>query len=756
MYDRAIAAPRFKSSIKAIVVPEEGLYLFSEHGHVCLKGTIFSDLAPLLDGTRLVEDIFEQLCQIHVSADVLSALDLLKKRGFLAEDSLSMPHSQQAFWELAGVNPANAAERLAKTPVDVTCIGQDGAYMREALEKNGLRVVDRGALTVFATDNYLAADLAEWNKRAVEENQPWILANPGGLQSWLGPAFVPGETACWECLAHRLRWHRRVETHIGKLSGLAGNRLAPKASIDTSPVAAMAELVTEVTRWIGVGGPSVLANRVISTDQLSMERKSHTLTRRPQCPVCGDSSALAEITPRPVLQSRPKVHSSDGGHRSCRPNEIQAILERNLSPITGIVGSLAPGVRSGPTDNGFWITPTYSADHNFSDSHDTRFFLREGLRRRSGGKGRSPEQARISAVAESLERYCGVFDGTEPRRLARLKDLNAPVILPNECLGYSAQQYADRAEHNRKDHKAYWVSEPFDPEAEIEWTPLWSLSDCAMRYLPTSMCYFGYQGNGPNFGRADSNGCAAGGTLEEAILQGLLELIERDAVAIWWYNRLTRPGVDIASSRDTYGQELLTHYSQVHRTLRVIDVTSDIGIPTFAAISGRTDKVEEDIIYGFGCHLDPEVALSRALTEINQSLEAVPKPGGAAAEVTYLGSSDAINWWRTTRLSQAEYLVPDDSQATLTLADIGSLATDDVLADIEICVSRLKANDIDVLVLDQTRPDVNFPVVRVVAPGLRHFWARFGPGRLYDVPIRQGWLSTQTREEDLNPHVIQF
>ena len=55
------------------------------------------------------------------------------------------------------------------------------------------------------------------------------------------------------------------------------------------------------------------------------------------------------------------------------------------------------------------------------------------------------------------------------------------------------------------------------------------------------------------------------------------------------------------------------------------------------------------------------------------------------------------------------------------------------------------------LVLDQTRPDIGLPVVKVIVPGLRHFWARFGPGRLYDVPVRLGWLDRPTPEAALNP-----
>ena len=53
--------------------------------------------------------------------------------------------------------------------------------------------------------------------------------------------------------------------------------------------------------------------------------------------------------------------------------------------------------------------------------------------------------------------------------------------------------------------------------------------------------------------------------------------------------------------------------------------------------------------------------------------------------------------------------------------------------------------------LDQTRPDIGMPVARTIVPGLRHFWARFAPGRLYDVPVKMGWREAPTAEKDLNP-----
>jgi ribosomal protein S12 methylthiotransferase accessory factor len=67
------------------------------------------------------------------------------------------------------------------------------------------------------------------------------------------------------------------------------------------------------------------------------------------------------------------------------------------------------------------------------------------------------------------------------------------------------------------------------------------------------------------------------------------------------------------------------------------------------------------------------------------------------------------------------------------------------------CVKLAARAGHDFLVLDQTRPDIDVPVVRVIVPGLRHFYRRFGPGRLYDVPIALGLRKRPVREADVNP-----
>jgi ribosomal protein S12 methylthiotransferase accessory factor len=54
------------------------------------------------------------------------------------------------------------------------------------------------------------------------------------------------------------------------------------------------------------------------------------------------------------------------------------------------------------------------------------------------------------------------------------------------------------------------------------------------------------------------------------------------------------------------------------------------------------------------------------------------------------------------------------------------------------------------LVLDQTRKDVGIPVAKVIVPGMRQFWPRLAKGRLYDVPVKLGWLKKPRREGELN------
>src|SRR5262249_40979976 len=148
----------------------------------------------------------------------------------------------------------------------------------------------------------------------------------------------------------------------------------------------------------------------------------------------------------------------------------------------------------------------------------------------------------------------------------------------------------------------------------IDWTPAWSLIHQERRYLPTSYCYLQYKEvSQREICRANSNGCASGNVPEEAVLQGLLEIAERDAIALWWYNRLVRPAVSLDSFGGDFVGRTRRYFAERRRKLHVLDLTSDLKIPTFGAISYEDES--SPALFGFGAHIDPGVALTRALTE---------------------------------------------------------------------------------------------------------------------------------------------
>jgi len=350
-------------------------------------------------------------------------------------------------------------------------------------------------------------------------------------------------------------------------------------------------------------------------------------------------------------------------------------------------------------------------------------------------------QARVSAIGEAVERYSGVFRGNEIRIKGSYKELGDKAIHPNTCMNFSARQYEKREESNLREGEYNWVPEPFDEERELEWTPVWSLTEERFKYATTAQCYFGYPFLAEiDFCRPDSNGNAAGVNLEEAILQGFLEVVERDAVAMWWYNRARRPGVDLSSFDESYFSTVKNLHGVLGRKMHVLDISADFPIAVFAALSSG-ERGDVDLLIGFGAHLEPRVAMARAITEMNQFL--APVIAGQTLRFFVGGPFDKA------------FLEPDPASRLKTGEDYTRLDNEDLYEDVKTCVELAAKRGMETLVLDQTRFDAGMHAVKVIVPGMRSWWARFAIGRLYNVPLQVGWQTSRLSEEQLNPcHLI--
>jgi oxazoline/thiazoline synthase len=739
--------PQFKPHFRVEVVPGEGVVLLSELHQTMLQGSLYELVAPCLDG-RPVAEICARLSGQATPAHVFYTLAQLEKRGYLAEADEVCPAAESALWGEQQVDPAAAVRRLAETPVTVRAVGAvDVAPLLALLRSVGVHTEGDPALTVVASDGYLRSDLRICNEEALQHGRPWLLVKPVGRWVWLGPLFVPGKTGCWACLAERLQANAPVLSYLESKRGFTGEAGAHRAATSATLQAAWALTATAVASWVARGDLPHLEGKVRSLDVLTAESQTHTLTRLPSCPVCGEP-VRADRPVRPVVVGTcKKTYTEDGGHRACSPQQTLERFGHHVSPITGAVPMLE---RDGP-GNSDGVMHVYLSGHNSARRTRSLLGLRADLRSANCGKGTTDAQAKASALCEGLERYSGTFHGDEPRRRARLADLEGAGIAPNACLLFSDKQYRERGVWNAAGHRFDEVPLPFDPQAEIDWTPVWSLSRQAVRYLPAAYCWFSYpQPADRTFCYACSNGNAAGNTIAEAILQGFLELVERDSVALWWYNRVRRPGIDLSSFQEPYLARLEAFLRDHHRDLWALDVTSDLGVPAVVAVSKRTDGGADQIMFGLGAHLDARIALLRAVTELNQMLGPllnVPADDPAASHLT---DKQTLHWLRTATMANQPYLQPMDGPPRRA-ADWAPCRSDDLKDDVLFCQALAERFGSELLVLDQTRPEIGLPVVKVIVPGLRHFWARFAPGRLYDVPVKLGWLPRPRAEEELNP-----
>ena len=760
--DRGISAAQFNGkdvlqfapNFSVYVMPPDVVCLYSEDRKFFLHGELYCAVADAIGGGKSFAQIASALGKKYPLESVNEALKrLIDRRYVFVQKTRTGGGIAASYWASLGLPPTVVEENLQKCRVRIQSIDVKGtSELAAALKKLGVRVVSGKAdLTVAVVNDYLEPRLAELNKKQLSDKTPWLLVQPSGVFPLVGPVFTPGESGCWACLADRMTRNREVKSLLDRKQ--ARRVAASPLAKDTLGQSATGLAAIEIAKAIATGFRTDLRDHIVSLDLLGASIVKHYVARRPQCPVCGQKKLRdPRRAPAPIeLKGGTQLIMTSGGYRSVSSRATVARNKKHVSPLSGVVTKLERIDVDLPLNTNFY------AGHNFSGLADSVDELRAGLSGGSFGKGSTAEQGEASALMEAIERYCGVYQGDEVRLTRRYTDF-APgeAIVPNDVLLFSDAQYhkaqsmfqaAMRTPHHESpdehDHHGTPTPLPFNSTAPMEWSPVWSLRDQAFKYLPTSMLYFFYKG-GPSpeqMIHADSNGCAAGNTPEEAIVQGFLELVERDSYAIWWYNRVQRGEVDLSQFDDPYIRDLKDQLAATGRKVWAIDITTDLGVPTFVGMSYSNKDGVEFVEYGSGSHFDARIAMLRTLTELNQFLS-----------IGLLGARDTSGHDETGqfRLDSHPYLLPSGA-ASLPKglgADFGRLDTrEQALA----CVDIAKRAGLDFMVLDQTRADIEVPVMRVIVPGMRHFYRRFGPGRLYDIPIKLGWLDRPVAEANLNP-----
>lgn len=317
------------------------------------------------------------------------------------------------------------------------------------------------------------------------------------------------------------------------------------------------------------------------------------------------------------------------------------------------------------------------------------------------GKGATKPQAKASAMMESFERYSaelhadhkqkfinGVFEGSEGELNRYIRP--SLLILPNLL---------------------------FDPEtAEVEWVRSTNLKDDEDVLVPANAVYHPYvPERSVKLFQSNTNGLASGNRLEEAVFHGIMEVVERDAWSIFESKRQSKPEINCENTENQIIKNILTMFNDAGIHVKLVDLTDDVEITTVAAVSDDTVLKDPALLtLGVGTHLDPEVAVIRALTEVAQSR--ATQIHGTREDTVRAVFMRKAGYERMKRINSHWF---GESEKSIEITEMKNISGKSFKEDIETSKKLLsKCGFEDVLYVDLTRPEIEIPVVRVIIPGM--------------------------------------
>jgi ribosomal protein S12 methylthiotransferase accessory factor len=419
-----------------------------------------------------------------------------------------------------------------------------------------------------------------------------------------------------------------------------------------------------------------------------------------------------------------------------------------VSAKVGLVRNISPQSRGDeePQPPYLYTASLSNFDFRVADKQD----------RLAAGKGRTREAAMSAAIGEALERYCAYHWDQRKTFLSRWERLQIPAVSPAECVLYSDRQYAI----------ADWPYHRWVPDDEVTWLPAVELPASCPVALPASLVYLVYPvGRATDsFAPSTSNGLAAGPSLDAAILSGVFELIERDALLTTWLNRLPAVEIEFANAGGP-AADVYRHYARFGVELRAFLLRTDLPPFVMMAVALDSDPERPATLIGMGCHLDPAVALEKAVFELCQARPSESSRYREKPPQSRLKTYEDVRSLEDhpaflslpERRGEFEFLWAKAERARIE--DLPGRSAGETNRDLERVVRGLSERGHRVVYADLTTADVapsGIRVVRTLATGLQpiHFGygqERLGGKRLFELPQMLGYAVGRRTEADLNP-----
>ncbi|MEJ2096978.1 MAG: YcaO-like family protein [Deltaproteobacteria bacterium] len=310
------------------------------------------------------------------------------------------------------------------------------------------------------------------------------------------------------------------------------------------------------------------------------------------------------------------------------------------------------------------------------------------------GKGGTPQQAEASAVMELAERFSFFSFCNQPENFvtAAYRDIKDNAM-PFELIAKSVHD--NSADLDR-------VRQIFE-NLPMKWTRAYNLSRDEITWVPFDWFFAINEFNGPS----------AGNCKEEAICQGICEVVERHVSSIVSQNRLLVPAIHPESAGDPLVIEMLSKYKSAGIRIHLSDFSLDTGIPTVGVLAydPATFPLRSEIVWTAGTTPDPEKALSRALTETAQL-------GG-----DFNTGSNYVASGLPKFGDMADTAFIREPPRWINIDALPNIANANIRVEIENAVTALSRKDMDVFLIDTKHPRLGIPAFYTVIPGA-HFRER--------------------------------
>jgi ribosomal protein S12 methylthiotransferase accessory factor len=424
------------------------------------------------------------------------------------------------------------------------------------------------------------------------------------------------------------------------------------------------------------------------------------------------------------------------------------LLEPAVSPFAGIVNAVVRSTHAPDEARIIWASGRLaSAQRTIGSS----------LPEHSGGAHLSEDVARAAALGEALERYSGSYAPIDATILSTAAELGDAAVDPSRFALFHPTQL----------ELPGFPFVEFTRETRLRFVEGFALADGSPAFVPSQLTFMsGWFEDEERIGMATSNGLACGPTIEEAILAGLYELIERDVVMLAWKNRLSLPLLDWSSD-----EEILTMDRQAFAPagLRysVLDGGALFDVPVAIGIVHGPPGEQTALAIGGGAGASVAVAWLKALTEAFGvrrwlAVHTLDDPDRAPADPRAVTTFEdhMLFYARHGEAALAHFL--DGSVQRTPTTEVPVVEGTTPRAQILELVRRLAQKGCSAYVVDITAPDVatlGVHVVRVISPELCQLdvvhAARFlGGRRLYRAAFEAGVAARPFELDDLNdlPH----